>query len=547
MQTLTKTLTGAQILIETLKKLGVDSIFGYPGGIVLSVYDELSKQEDIKHYLVRHEQAAVHAAEGYARASGKCGVVLVTSGPGATNVVTGVADAYLDGTPLVVFTGQVMSNLLHQDAFQEVDILDITKSCTKKNYQVSDVKELESTVLDAFKTAMSGRQGPVVVDLTKNIFSEVAEFSSVDKIEFDVSHINEQEVKNVLDEILNSKAPVIISGGGVIQAGASNELLEFSKLLAIPVVSSMMGIGGFPCNNENYLGMLGIFGNNASNQAVKNSDLVIALGTRLNDRIRCCFNEAELSKKLVHIDISPNEIARIIKPHMSLVGDIKSVLNKMLDILKSDRVNASKYSKNNWLAQAVSLKTFDKEPLKRSENLHSFEVMKEIQDCIADKNLTVVTEVGQHQVWAARYLKFLSPRKFITSGGLGTMGFGFPASIGASVASNNQPVICIAGDGSFQMNLQEIATCVDYNIPVIVIIFDNNYLGMVRQFQEKMCNQRYFATKISNPDFIKLAQSYGIDCIRVDSVNQIKSAIETAYASRKPFLIDVKIEPMELL
>ena len=546
MQTLTKTLTGAQILVKTLKDLGVDTIFGYPGGIVLSVYDELFKQNDIKHYLVRHEQAAVHAAEGYARASGKCGVVIVTSGPGATNIVTGVADAYLDGTPLIVLTGQVMANLLHQDAFQEVDIVDITKSCTKKNFQVTDVKNLESVLVEAFNTAISGRQGPVVVDLTKNIFSETAEFNP------DIAILNSNndnckmpDLMKVFKALKNAEKPLIIAGGGVIQADASSELIEFAHLLNIPVVSSMMGLGAFPANDKNYIGMIGIFGHPSANMAVRESDLVFAIGTRFNDRIRCCFSENELSKKLIHLDISKKEISRVIPSSIEIVGDAKEILAGMIEEYKKGNYNI--LFNQSWCNYLNDLKKQNILPEKKSEKLHSFEVMLEIQNCLKDKAPVISTEVGQHQVWSARYLQFNEPRKFLTSGGLGTMGFGFPAAIGASVALNRQPVICIAGDGSFQMNLQELATCVDYNIPVKVFIINNGYLGMVRQFQEKMCNERYFATKISSPDYIKLAESYGIKGTRVEKFKDIKPAVEAAYNSKKTFIVDFVVEPMEVL
>lgn len=546
MQTLTKTLTGAQILVKTLKDLGVDTIFGYPGGIVLSVYDELFKQNDIKHYLVRHEQAAVHAAEGYARVSGKCGVVIVTSGPGATNIVTGVADAYLDGTPLIVLTGQVMANLLHQDAFQEVDIVDITKSCTKKNFQVTDVKNLESVLVEAFNTAISGRQGPVVVDLTKNIFSETAEFNP------DIAILNSNndnckmpDLMKVFKALENAEKPLIIAGGGVIQANASSELIEFARLLNIPVVSSMMGLGAFPANDKNYIGMIGIFGHPSANMAVRESDLVFAIGTRFNDRIRCCFSENELSKKLIHLDISKKEISRVIPSSIEIVGDAKEILTGMIEEYKKENYNI--FFNKSWCNYLNELKQQNILPEKKSEKLHSFEVMLEIQNCLKDKAPVISTEVGQHQVWAARYLQFNEPRKFLTSGGLGTMGFGFPAAIGASVALNGQPVVCIAGDGSFQMNLQELATCVDYNILVKVFIINNGYLGMVRQFQEKMCDERYFATKISSPDYIKLAESYGIKGIRVEKFEDIKPAVEAAYNSKSPFIVDFVVEPMEVL
>ena len=540
MQTLTKTYTGAQILIKTLNKLGVTSIFGYPGGIVLNVYDELGRQNDIKHYLMRHEQAAVHAAEGYARVSGKCGVALVTSGPGATNIVTGLANAYLDSYPLVVITGQVSAELLHKDAFQEVDIMDITKSCTKNGFQVKNIESLEKTLVEAFETAMSNRKGPVVVDITKNVFAESFEYQEMN-VEA-VENNSNFDVSEIVSAINKSKKPVLVAGGGIIQADAAKEVFEVAKLLNIPVVSTMMGLGAFPQNENNYLGMIGIFGQFAANQAVRESDLVIAIGTRFNDRITCCFKNENISKKLVHIDIDKNEISKIIPASFGVVGDAKNVLSKLTEELK--KTNYPNF--NDWLKEAKELQNQNIAPLKRSEKMHSFEVLQEINDCIKDKNLVITTEVGQHQVWAARYLEFNSPNKFITSGGLGTMGFGFPAAIGACVANGN-PVVCVAGDGSFQMNLQELATCVDYNLPVKIFILDNNYLGMVRQFQEKLCNERYFGTKIFNPDFIKLAESYGIKATRVDKIEDIKNAIEKAFKTDGPYLIDFVVEPKELL
>ncbi len=539
MQTLTKMLTGAQIVIETLTKLGVDSIFGYPGGIVLGVYDELSKQEQIKHYLMRHEQAAVHAAEGYSRVSGKCGVAIVTSGPGATNIVTGVANAYLDGYPLVVITGQVSAELLHKDAFQEVDIIDITKSCTKANFQVKEAKDLQKILIDAFSIAMSGKKGPVVVDITKNVFSEKADYDYLleqNIIEFNVSDI---EINKAIDAVLSAQKPLIVAGGGVILSDASKEIFELAKLLDIPVVSTMMGLGGYPADDKNYLGMVGIFGQPSANKAVRDSDLIFAVGARFNDRIRCCFPNNELSKKLVHLDIDENEISRVVPASISIVGDAKQVLSSMIIKLKKSSIKKS----FSW---TDDLQFKNVTSLKRSEKMHSFEVMQEINKYIKNKNIVVTTEVGQHQVWAARYLEFNSPRKFISSGGLGTMGFGFPAAIGACVA-NNEPVICIAGDGSFQMNMQELAVCVDYNLPVKVFILDNGYLGMVRQFQEKQCNERYFATEISNPDFIKLAEAYKAKAIRVEKLEDVKKALDYAFSFEGPILVDFVVEPKELL
>lgn len=539
MQTLTKTFSGAQIVIETFSKLGVDSIFGYPGGIVLGVYDELSKQNKIKHYLMRHEQAAVHAAEGYSRVSGKCGVAIVTLGPGATNIVTGVANAYLDGYPLVVITGQVSAELLHKDSFQEVDIIDITKSCTKANFQVKDVKDLQKTLVDAFSVAMSGKKGPVVVDITKNVFSEKADYENSltqNIIEKNVSDIN---INKAIEAILSAQKPLIVAGGGVILSDASKEIFEFAKLLNIPVVSTMMGLGAYPADDKNYLGMVGIFGHPSANSAVRNSDLIFAVGARFNDRIRCCFPNNELGKKLIHLDINENEISRVVRTSISIVGDAKQVLNSMILKLKNLSIKKSFSWPNDLQFKNVA-------PLKRSAKMHSFEVMQEINDYIKNKDITVTTEVGQHQVWASRFLQFNSPRKFVTSGGLGTMGFGFPAAIGACIAKK-EPVICIAGDGSFQMNIQELAVCSDYKLPVKVFILDNGYLGMVRQFQEIQCDERYFATQISNPDFLKLAESYRAKAIRVDSLEDVQGAIDFAFSTEGPVLVDFVVEPKELL
>lgn len=522
MQTLTKTYTGARIVTETLKQLGVDTIFGYPGGIVLGVYDELAQQNDINHYLVRHEQSAVHCAEGYARVSDKCGVAIVTSGPGATNIVTGLANAYLDGFPLVVITGQVSAELLHQDAFQEVDIIDITKSCTKKNFQVKSVENLQQTLKEAFETAMSGKKGPVVVDITKNVFSEKTEFHDI--VLAETKQVS-PDVREAVNAISQSERPIIITGGGAIDA--FNEVKELAHSLNIPVVSTMMGLGVYPADDANYLGMIGIFGN--ANKAVRESDLIIAIGTRFNDRIKGCLGN--LDGKLIHIDIN-----KVIPSSIGLVGDAKIILSEII----SKKCKVKDFTE--WVNYTKTLAAPNYQ--KRSDRIHSFEVLDKIQDCLKDTIIT--TEVGQHQVWASRCLKFNKPRKFITSGGLGTMGFGFPSAIGASIASK-EPVVCIAGDGSFQMSIQEIATCMDYNLPVKIFILNNGYLGMVRQFQEKICNQRYFATKISNPDFVKLAESYGALGLRVEKQEDIKSAIQKAMNYKGTVLVDFVIEPEELL
>lgn len=544
--TQTLTLTGAEIIIKTLKRLGVDSIFGYPGGIVLSVYDELYKQSDIKHYLMRHEQSAVHAAEGYARASGKCGVVLVTSGPGATNTVTGIANAYLDGYPLVVLTGQVSAPLIGKDAFQEVNILDITKTCTKAGFQVTKAKDLESVLVKAFNTAMSGKQGPVVVDLAKNIFAETADFEPSVSYKIDKPLFEKSDVKSVLKEIYAAERPVIVAGGGVVQAEASAELFELAKLLDIPVVNTMMGLGTYPQDCENYLGMIGIFGQVSANQAVRQSDLVFSIGARFNDRVTCCFPNGELNRKFIQLDINEKEISRIVPAHLSLVGDAKMILADMIAELKSGGFEKNS-SQTVWLDSVKDLKSKNKVNKKLSVKLHSFEVIDVIYHYTKNMNAVVTTEVGQHQLLTAQRYKFSKPRKFLTSGGSGTMGFGFPAAIGACVADGFRPVICIAGDGSFQMNFQELAVCMDYKLPVKIFILNNGYLGMVRQLQQNLCDGRYSQTRISNPDFVKLAESYGCCGIRVKDLFDIPAALERAFAVEGPVVVDFVVEPMEVV
>ena len=537
-KTISKTYTGAKIIIETLKKLGVDRIFGYPGGVVLKVYDELYKQNEIKHILVRHEQAATHAAEGYARVSGKPGVVLVTSGPGATNTVTGIANAYLDGFPLVVLTGQVFSDLIGKDAFQEADICDMTKSCTKGVFQVTSAKDLEKTLVKAFETAMTGKKGPVVVDLAKNVLYEDVDFKGIyPDFKSSEEHIY---IKHALKEICLAKHPVIVAGGG--SNNAHKELTAFAKKLNLPVVSTLMGIGSYPQSDENYFGMVGIFGDKSANELLKQSDLVLSVGARFNDRITCKFGEGELARKFIQIDINKKEISRVIPAYLRLEGDAKIVLADMLEEYKT-----GKYSLNlDW----QNIQEFKKLNAKRKPTtlkLHSFQVMQELQKVIEDKEIVVTTEVGQHQLWAAQNLKFDKPLKFLTSGGSGTMGFGFPAAIGASVADPSNPVVCVAGDGSFQMNMQELATCMDYNLPVKILILNNGYLGMVRQLQQGQCEGRYSQTKISNPDFVKLAESYGAKAVRVENLEDVKPALEYAFNTSGTVLVDFVVEPMETL
>ncbi len=538
----TKTMTGAKVIIETLKGLGVDTIFGYPGGIVLGIYDELYNDSSIKHVLVRHEQSAVHAAEGYARTTGKCGVVLVTSGPGATNTVTGIVNAYLDGYPLVILTGQVFKDLIGKDAFQEANICDMTKTCTKKVFQITDAKDIQDTIVEAFKIAQSGKKGPVLIDMAKDIFSQIIENvdSEIPKLSFPIFESKNQDILNVLDRISKSSKSVIVAGGGVTHANAGEELQKFSMKFDIPVVSTMMGLGTFPQDSKNCFGMIGIFGDKAANQILKDADLILSLGARFNDRITCMFKDTDLSSKFIQVDINKIEIGRVIKPIMSVCADIKDVLNKM----NSVGLNKT-FSK--WLKDAQSLRVLNVERKRFTNRLHSFEVIRKIEEFTKNKDLIFTSEVGQHQLWAVQNLKQNANRKVLVSGGSGTMGFGFPAAIGAAIANPDNPVVCITGDGSFQMGLHELATCIDYDLDVKIMVLNNGYLGMVRQLQDKTCGGRYSQTKISNPDFLKLAESYGAKALRVKSIEEIDDALFKAFSTKGTFIVDFEVEPMELL
>lgn len=540
----TKTVTGAKVVIDTLKALGVDTIFGYPGGIVLGLYDEIYNRSDIKHILVRHEQSAVHAAEGYARTSGKCGVALVTSGPGATNTVTGIVNAYLDGYPLVVLTGQVFKNLIGKDAFQEANICDMTKTCTKKVFQITDANDIEKTLKEAFEIAQTGKKGPVVVDMAKDIFAQnIAENNnSFEPLKSQSFEANQDEVKSVLNRLITSKKPVIVTGGGVTHSKAYKELFKFSQKLDIPVVSTMMGFGTFPQKDKRYFGMIGIFGDKSANQILKESDLVISLGARFNDRITCMFKDVDLGSKFIQIDITKKEIGRVITPITSICADIKSVLSQSLELIQNDNKLFS-----DWLEKAQQFKNLNIEREKSTNLLHSFEVIRKIEEFTKNKDIIFTSEVGQHQLWAVQNLTQNENRKVLVSGGAGTMGFGFPAAIGAAIANKNKTVVCITGDGSFQMGLHELATCMDYDLDVKIMILNNGYLGMVRQLQEKTCGGRYSQTKISNPDFLKLAESYGAKALRVKSAEKIDEALNVAFSSKGTFVLDFCVEPMELL
>lgn len=544
-----KVLTGAKILMECLRKEGVDTIFGYPGAIILSIYEELYHSKDIKHFLVRHEQAAIHAAEGFARVKDKCGVALVTSGPGATNTITGLANAYLDGYPMVVFTGQVAANLIGNDAFQEADIVGITRSCTKHNYLVKDVKDLARIIKEAFFIANTGKKGPVVIDLAKNVLEAETEFvypQAVDLEGYNPTYKgNSKQISKALKALCSAKKPVIISGGGVLNSNASLELTKLAKLLEIPVSNTLMGVGTFPLDDELALGMLGMHGNYWANYAIDGCDVLFAVGTRFSDRITGPLKKFANDSLVIHIDIDPCSISKNVHVDIPIVGDAKMVLSAMIEEFEKENYEIFHPQKHEWFEQIEEWKKQRAIPEIQSEKLHAHTVLENIYEFTKDLNPIVATEVGQHQMWTVQAFQFKEPRKLITSGGLGTMGFGFPAAIGAYLADPDNLVLNIAGDGSIQMNIQELATCVEYQIPIKVLIMNNGYLGMVRQWQEKLFDGRYSGTQISGPDFVKVAEAYGAKGIRVEKEEEIIPALQEMVDFKGPVFVDFVIEPFE--
>ncbi len=545
--------TGAQILLECLKREGVEVIFGYPGGAILPLLEEMSKW-DFRFILVRHEQAAVHAADGYARASGKVGVCLVTSGPGATNTVTGIATAYMDSVPVVVFTGQVPIHLIGNDAFQEADIVGITRPCTKHNYLVTDVKDLARIVREAFYIASTGRPGPVLVDLPKNILTAQTEFHYPEEVKLRGYKVtlegHMQQIKRAAQLILRSSQPVIYAGGGVIISGASEELIRLAELLHIPVTTTLMGLGGFPGTHPLFLGMLGMHGTYPANMAVTECDLLIAIGARFDDRVTGKVEEFSPKSKKIHIDIDPTSIKKNVHVDIPIVGDCKRVLRKLLEVIETSGVDLEEYRKrmSYWLYQIEEWRAHQETLYNNLSNSSSkrikpqFVVQKLYE--LTGGDAIITTEVGQNQMWAAQYFKVNKPRTFLTSGGLGTMGYGFPAAIGAQVAFPDKLVIDIAGDGSIQMNIQELATAVQHDLPVKVAILNNGYLGMVRQWQELFHGRIYYATRLGewNPDFVKLAEAYGAVGLRATRPEEVEPVIREALRIRKPVLMDFWIE-----
>jgi acetolactate synthase-1/2/3 large subunit len=540
---------GADILVESLLKEGVDTIFGHPGGAILPINDALYSGR-IRHILTRHEQGAVHMAEGYARASGKAGVVLVTSGPGGTNVVTGLTNAFMDSTPVVVFTGQVPTAVIGNDAFQEADIVGITRSCTKHNYLVSDVKDLARTVKEAFYIATSGRPGPVLVDVPKDVATGEGEFVYPEKVELRgykptvMGHTG--QIRRAAEMIAKAERPVIYAGGGVIHSGAAEELRQLGEATSTPVTTTLMGLGGFPGVHDLWLGMLGMHGTAAANTAMDEADLVIAIGARFDDRVTGNLEEFCVGAKFIHIDIDPSSIGKNVRVDLPIVGDVKHCLRRLLDEL---RAIDKEWRRDHepWLRQVEEWRT--RYPLQYNQEsdgelLPQF-VCEQIYEA-TQGNAIITTEVGQHQMWAAQFYHCMRARQFITSGGLGTMGFGFPAAIGAQAAFPDQVVIDIAGDGSFQMTLQELATAVQHNLPVIVAILNNQSLGMVRQWQQFFYDGRYADVSLEvSPDYVKLAEAYSAVGLRATRPDEVRPVLDEAIRLRRPVVIDFVVRTME--
>ncbi len=545
-------MTGSKILIESLLREGVDTIFGYPGGAVLNIYDELFNYRDkLNHILVRHEQGAAHAADGYARATGKVGVVLVTSGPGATNTITGIATAYMDSVPMVIITGQVPTSLIGNDAFQEADTVGITRPCTKHNYLVKDVGDLARIVKEAFYIASTGRPGPVLIDIPKDISSNVAEFDYPESIEmrsYNPTYFGHHvQILKVVDELLKAEKPMFYIGGGVISSNAANELKEIAEMLDLPIVSTLMGLGGFPSEHALFFGMLGMHGTYAANTGISNADFIVAVGSRFDDRVTGKVDEFGRKAKFAHIDIDPSSIGKNVKIDIPVVGDVKSVLNSMLEILslKSKEIESTQYKRMKWLEELNMYKYEHPLSYKMTDVIKPQFVVEKIYE-LTDGDAIIATEVGQNQMWAAQFYKFKNPRSLLTSGGLGTMGYGFPAAIGAQVAFPNRTVFDIAGDGSIQMNIQELATAVQYNLPVKIAIINNNFLGMIRQWQELFYEKRYSFSKLNiNPDFVKLAESYGAVGLRANKPEQVEDVLKTALSIKKPVVMDFVVAQEE--
>ncbi|BBO80125.1 biosynthetic-type acetolactate synthase large subunit [Desulfosarcina ovata] len=541
-------LTGAQILMEVLKEEGVDSIFGFPGGATIDIHDNVVKT-DMHHYLVRHEQAAVHAADGYARVSGKVGVCIVTSGPGATNAVTGIATAYMDSIPLVIICGQVPTHLIGNDAFQEVDIVGITRPCTKHNYLVPSVEDLPRILKEAFHIARSGRPGPVLVDIPKNVQQGVTNYKPNQKVRLKSYNPtykpNAKQLQKVVDLIKSSKRPLIFAGGGVLLSKGADELTRLARSTEIPVTMSLMGLGAFPGTDPLSLGMIGMHGTYRANMSSGECDLLIGIGVRFDDRVTGKTDCFASQAKIVHIDIDPTSIRKNVPVSVPVVGDCKSCLEILNTLLEDEDLEAMKARRRPWMEKVETWKQQYKLAYAQEDEIKPQFVVEKLYE-LTHGEAIITTEVGQNQMWTAQYYHFDRPRQFVTSGGLGTMGFGLPAAIGAQVAFPDALVVDVAGDGSIQMNIQEMATAMQYKLPVKVVILNNCYLGMVRQWQELFYDKRYACTGLEHaPDFVKLAEAYGAVGFKATRPDEVEAVLRQGLETPGPVIMDFRVSREE--
>lgn len=542
-------MTGADIFVRALEDLGVDVVFGYPGGAVLNIYDSLFQNTKIRHLLVRHEQGGVHMADGYARASGKTGVCLVTSGPGATNTVTGIATAYMDSVPIVVFSGQVPTLMIGNDAFQEADIVGITRPCTKHNYLIKQTKDMARIIKEAFYIASTGRPGPVLVDIPKDVLTGSAEYHLPKEVKLRGYHPNyeghQKQVENAIRMLLEKERPVLYAGGGIILSDSSSLLSEFARILGIPVTTTLMGLGGFPGTDTLSLGMLGMHGTFRANMAISHCDVILGVGARFDDRVTGKIDEFAPGAKIIHVDIDPTSIQKNVPVNIPIVGDLKDVLRKMIKLVKGTK-EAAKYRKKiaPWRDQIAQWKSTHPLAYKQGKGRIKPQYVVEQIYQITKGDAIITTEVGQNQMFAAQYYLYDRPRTFLSSGGLGTMGYGLPAAIGAQVAMPGRLVVDIAGDGSIQMNIQELATAVQYRLPVKVVILNNGTLGMVRQWQELFFQGKYSQTCLPQvPDFVRLAEAYGAAGFRATKPGEVPQVLREGFAADGPAIIDILTDP----
>ena len=553
---MSKLYTGAEIVFKCLEDQEVEYIFGYPGGAVLPIYDELKNHSLIKHILVRHEQGAGHAAEGYARSSGKPGVVLVTSGPGATNVVTALTDAYMDSVPLVCISGQVPTHLIGTDAFQECDTTGITRPCTKHNWLVKDIKDLSKVMHEAFKVATTGRPGPVLIDIPKDIqFAKTnySKFKKEKKLNGKIHNkFSQNEIDQLIDLISKAKKPVVYTGGGVINSGpeASETLKEFVRLIGFPITSTLQGLGAFPGDDNQFIGMLGMHGTFEANNAMHDCDLLINIGARFDDRITGKIDEFSPKSKKVHIDIDPSSINKIIKVDLAIVGDVNEVIKSAIKKIykkKNGLKDSNKQRISKWWEQIQKWRTKDSLGFINSDKeIKPQHAVKRLYELTKNQDAFITTEVGQHQMWAAQHYKFNKPNRWMTSGGLGTMGYGLPAAVGVQIAHPDKLVIDIAGEASVLMTMQEMSTAVQYNLPIKIFILNNQYMGMVRQWQELLHEKNYSESySEALPDFVKLAEAYGCKGIKADNPNELDDKIREMLDYKGPVIFDCHVDPNE--